>query len=78
MTKLTYNLHRAFTGLLLLVVVLAMANYYLDLGLFGRGRGAKGVLILAMSVGVVYWYFFAPTRQDMREHRDASSVTKKP
>lgn len=74
MTKLTYNLHRIFAGLLLLVLVFAGADYYLDLGFFGRG--AKGILILGMALVVIYGAFFSPTRQDMREHRNARKVTK--
>lgn len=73
MTRLAYNLHRVFAALLLLVLLFSGADYYLDLGFLGH-RGAKGVLILAMAVVVVYGIFFAPTRQDMREHKEARTT----
>lgn len=66
MTRSTYNRHRIFAVCLLLVLLFSVANYYLDLDFFGRG--AKGILLLAMAVIVVYGAFFSPTREDMREH----------
>lgn len=74
MTRLTYNLHRIFAGLFLLMLLFSGADYYLDLGFFGRG--AKGILILVLALGVIYGTFFSPTRQDMREHRNARKMTK--
>jgi hypothetical protein len=75
MTKLAYNLHRLFALLLLLLVFFAGADYYLDLGFFGH-RVSKGVLILAIALMVVYGSFFAPTRQDMREHKWTRKAAK--
>ncbi|MGH8187995.1 MAG: hypothetical protein ACREUC_15655 [Steroidobacteraceae bacterium] len=75
MTRLAYNLHRVFAGLLLLLVLFAGANYYLDLGLLGH-RASKGILILAIGVIVVYGAFFSPTRQNMREHKEARKAAK--
>jgi uncharacterized integral membrane protein len=66
MTKLTYNLHRLFAGLLLLLVLFAGADYYLELGFLGH-RVSKGVLILAIVMMVVYGGFLSPTRQEVRE-----------
>jgi hypothetical protein len=60
MTKVSYTWHRVFAGVLLLVVLFAGGNFYLDWGLFGEG--AKGVLILAMGVVVIYGAFFSPKR----------------
>lgn len=75
MSKLTYNLHRLFAGLLLLLVLFAGADYYLDLGFLGH-RASKGVLILSIILMVVYGGFFSPTRQDMREHKEARKMAK--
>jgi hypothetical protein len=69
MTELAYNLHRLFAGLLLLLVLFAGADYYLELGILGN-RVSKGVLILAIVITVVYGNFFSPTRQDMRELKE--------
>ncbi len=69
MTELAYNLHRLFAGLLLLLVLFAGADYYLELGILGH-RVSKGVLILAIVITVVYGNFFSPTRQDMRELKE--------
>ena len=69
MTKSTYNLHRLFAGLTLLLTLFAAADYYSDLDVFGP-RMSKGLLILAIGVMVVYGSFFSPTRQDMREHKE--------
>lgn len=49
--------------------VLSAANYYLELGFFGRG--AKGLVILSIGLVVFWGAFFAPTRQELREDRDA-------
>jgi hypothetical protein len=43
----TFNRYRSFAGLFLLVILFCGANYYLELGFFGRG--AKGALILAST-----------------------------
>ena len=74
MTRLAYNLHRVLAGILLVALLFSAANYYSDLGLFGRG--AKGVLLLVLFVMVIYGMFFSPTRQDMRDHRDARKSAK--
>ena len=47
------------------------ADIILDLGYFGRA--GKGVALLMLGMGIVYVSFFAPTRQDMQEHRKRKS-----
>ena len=74
MTRFTYNLHRILAGILLIAILFSMANYYLDLGFFGRG--AKGVLIFVVGLMLAYGTFFAPTRRDMREHKNAMKSAK--
>ena len=71
MTRLSYNLHRILAAVLLVLISFSAVNYYIDRGFFGRS--AKGVLLLVLGVTVIYGGFFAPTRQDMRERRAASS-----
>ena len=75
MKKLTYNLHRIFAALLLVAILFFGADYYLDLGFFSS-RASKGALIATMAVVVIYGAFFSATREDMREHRDASKIKK--
>lgn len=65
-TRLTW--HRTIGVSLALMTAFFMSNYYLDLGFFGRG--AKGLLILTIGLGVVWGAFFAPTRRELREDRD--------
>jgi len=66
MNRSSYNRHRVFAGLLFILIAFSAVNYYFGLGFFGRG--AKGVLLLVLGVILIYGGFFAPTRQDMREH----------
>lgn len=75
MTKSTYTLHMAFAWVLLVALAFCAANYYLDLG-FLSARSAKGLLILVVAVGVVWSAFFAPTRQEREEHRQARRAKK--
>jgi hypothetical protein len=62
----TYNRHRVFAGAIFLLLLVSGGSYYLDLMIFGRFD--KGVMLLLIGIVVVYGSFFAPTRQDMREH----------
>ena len=70
MSRLAYNHHRLFAGLILLLTLFAAADYYLDLGFLGR-RVANGLLILAIGTMAIYGSFFSPMRQDMRAHKEA-------
>jgi fatty acid desaturase len=56
------------------VFLLAAANYLLELGFFGRY--AKLVMVLALAVGFIYLAFLMPTRQEMREHREAKRAAR--
>jgi hypothetical protein len=75
MTRLTYNLHRVFAGIFLIVFLFCAADYYLDLGFFGS-RVSMGILIFAILVAAVYGSFFSPTPEDVRQHRDAKTTMK--
>jgi hypothetical protein len=50
-------------------IVIGLINYSLELGFLSR-RGAKGWLLLTIGLGIVWWGFFAPTRQELREDHD--------
>ena len=52
-----------------------LTNYYFDLGFFGRG--AKGLLILTIGIGVVWGAYFAPTRQELSEDHERRRAKKK-
>ena len=67
MRKLSYNQNRLLAGILGVLILFAAANYYLDLALFGLG---KGFMLLILGVVIVWGTFFAPTRQEIREHRN--------
>jgi fatty acid desaturase len=72
--RLSYNGHRAIAGIWLIVFLLAAANYLLEFGFFGRY--AKLVMVLVLAVGIIYLTFFMPTRQEMREHREAKRAAR--
>jgi hypothetical protein len=74
MTRFAYNVHRSVAGVFLIAIVFSGANYYLDLGL--PGQGAKLVLISILLLFTVYGGFFAPTRQEMRDQREAKRTRK--
>ncbi len=71
MDRSTYNKHRVFAGIMLVLMLFAGADYYLELGVLGRH--SEGFLILGIGTFVVYGAFFAPTREDMRRHGGNSS-----
>ena len=72
--RLPYNVNRALAGLLLAALLFFGTNYYLELGFFGRG--AKLLMISVLGIGVIYSAFFVPTRQEMREHREAKRAAR--
>jgi uncharacterized membrane protein YdfJ with MMPL/SSD domain len=74
--KLPYNWNRALAGLLLLAVLFASADYYLELGVFGRS--AKLVMILVLFVIALYGAFVMPTRQEMQDHGRAKEPDQAP
>ena len=74
MTRLAYTLHRVLGGILFLVLLFAMANYYFNLGFFGEH--AKGIVLIGIGLILVYISFFAPTRADRQEHRGARKIAK--
>jgi hypothetical protein len=67
LAKLT--LQRAIGIVIGLLAVFLLINYSLELGFLSR-RGAKGWLLLTIGLGIVWWGFFAPTRQELREDHD--------
>ena len=66
MDRSTYNKHRVFAGVLLVIGLVVGADYYAHLGLLGQ-RQSKGILILLIAVVVIYGSYFSPTREDMRQ-----------
>jgi hypothetical protein len=69
-----FNLRRILAGVLMLLTLFALANYYFDLGVFDQH--AKGFLILTIGLAVVYGAFLAPTRKDMDEFRESKKAAK--
>jgi hypothetical protein len=66
MTRFSYNFRRAIAGVLLVLMVFAMTNYYFDLGYFGHR--AKGLVLFGLGLVVIYAMFLVPSREDMEEH----------
>jgi hypothetical protein len=64
MTKLSYRLHKTLQVAFLSVGSFAAANYYMELGFFGRA--AKGVMLGIMIAFVVYAAYFVPSLHDER------------
>jgi hypothetical protein len=56
-----------FAAAVLVVLALVAADYFLDLGLFGRG--ARGILILVIGMVFVWGARFAPAPRDWQEYR---------
>lgn len=63
MNRSALTKHRAFAGVLLLILLFACADYFLNYGLLGR-RLSKGILLLTIGIVVVYGSFFAPKPPD--------------
>ena len=74
MTRFAYTLHRVLGGILFLMFLFAMANYYFNFGVFGEH--AKGIVLLGIGLILTYISFLAPTRADRREHRGGRKITK--
>ena len=64
---MTYNCKRVVAVLLLLYMIFATANYYLDLGVLPRF--AKLLALLGALMVLVYVSRFVPTREEIAEHR---------
>ena len=76
MKRSTYNLHRAFAAVALVVVVFSAANYYTDLGFIGQ-RTAKGTVLFTAFLIFVWGAFFMPSREEMKKQRDAARAQRK-
>jgi hypothetical protein len=68
MTKLSFNGKRVVLGIGLLVCLLCVANYYLNLGVFGRF--AKQAVIVSFIVLVIVQHYIGPSLSEVREYRD--------
>lgn len=67
MKKLTYTQTRVAGGLLILASVVCLANYYLDLGYFGR----FGLHALLFATALLLLFSaIAPTAQQMKRERE--------
>ena len=64
MTRFSSILHRILTGVVFLALVLAAANYYMELGLIGDQRTAKIVMFALVAFVAVYAAYLMPTRQN--------------
>jgi len=67
---LSYNQKRAIGAVLFVPTVFCPANYYLNLGFFGRF--APHVMIACIFLAIIYMRFFAPSPREIREHKKHS------
>ena len=74
MTQSTYNRHRAFAGMLAVLITLSATNYYFSFGFFGRA--AKAIVLVLVALLVIYGCFFSPTVEEMRQFKEAKRATK--
>lgn len=68
MSKISFNNKRVFLGISLLVCLLCVANYYMNLGIFGRF--AKHAVIVSFILLVVVQHFIGPALSEVQECRD--------
>jgi hypothetical protein len=74
--SMSYNQHRLVLGVFLLFCLVATANYYLELNLFGRldtGAYAFSVVLL-----VVYCFMLASIRKGNKERETADRDSTRP
>ena len=76
MTRSSYVLHRVLAGIVFVLLVFAVANYYLALGLIGDQQTAKTVMFALVVFVAVYGAYFAPSLTEVRKQRQARKVTK--
>ena len=75
MSRLSFNGKRILVAIALSITLICLANYYLDLGLFGRFD--KKVLVMSVGALIVVVLFFGPTIKEMQDYRDRKRVTPK-
>jgi hypothetical protein len=68
MSKLSFNGKRVVLGIWLLECLFCVANYYLNMGVFGRF--AKQAVIVSFIVLVIVQHFMGPSLSEVREYRD--------
>jgi hypothetical protein len=71
---MTYNRKRLVAGLLLLLAVCSIANYYFNLGFFPRF--AKLLMMLVVLATLVYIVRFGPSRDEMERHRSRKATER--
>ncbi len=59
---------RLLAAAVLAILLIAAANYYLAIGLFGRF--GKALYILSVAVGVAFTFYFVVPRYESRKHPD--------
>jgi hypothetical protein len=72
MKSLTFNQKRLVAGIFLVVLLLAIANEYLEWGVFGAA--GKGVRLAVMFVGLVGFFVFGPRM--LKEIEDHNRTTR--
>jgi len=74
MTEIPYHGKRIGAGILLLIGLFSLANYYFEWGIFGRFE--KAAMIGIFLVSFIYLVRVGPTVEDMLDHRDTKNREK--
>lgn len=67
-SKLSLNSKRVIIGIGLCVCILSAANYYLDLGVFGRF--GKPIMLISLLAMLLFQRFVGPTFDEITEYRN--------
>jgi hypothetical protein len=73
--RLSFNGKRILVAIALCTALICLANYYLDLGLFGRLD--KKILVMSVGLLIIVALFFAPSIKDMEDYRDKKRISPK-
>jgi hypothetical protein len=68
MSKISFNNKRVVLGISLLVCLLCVANYCMNLGVFGRF--AKHAVIVSFILLVLVQHFIGPSFSEVQEYSD--------
>jgi len=71
---MTYKGKRILAITLLVVLLVTSGGYYLGSGLFSRVSGA--ISMASVLLGLVYMMRFAPTQDEMDEHKSKKGAGK--
>ena len=75
MSKLSFNGKRILVAIALSITLICLANFYLDLDLFGQF--GKKILVVSVGLLIVVVLFFGPTIKEMEDYREKKRISPK-